>query len=233
MIKAVAIDDEPPALSVLNAFCDKVDFMELRKTFTNTEEALKYLSANTVDVIFLDVNMPAISGIDFYKRLPEKPMLILTTAYSEFAVEGFNINAIDYLLKPFTFARFMQSVEKAMSLHNLSKGIAREARQDYLVLRIDYSLMRIALNDILYIEGLDDYLKIHLRQQKPLVVRLTMKAILEKLPNETFIRVHRSYIVAMNKVESIRNKLIIINGEEIPISTSYATEFYARLNANG
>lgn len=219
---AVALDDEPPALKVLTAFCSKVDFIELQKTFTNTEDALHYISHNDVDLIFIDINMPAISGIDFYRKLPKKPMLIFTTAYSEFALEGFNLNALDYLLKPFTFSRFYQAVEKANAAY---KKAAPAKDEQYLILRINYSLTKIDLSHIIYIEGLDDYLKIHLVKQKPVVVRLTMKTMMEKLPADQFTRVHRSYIVAINKVESIRNKIITICGEEVPVSNSYEANF--------
>lgn len=230
MLKTIALDDEPPALKVLANFCSKVDFIDLQKTFTNTENAYKYISDNTIDLIFLDINMPAVSGIDFYKSLHRKPILILTTAHSEFALEAFNVSALDYLLKPFTFDRFLISAEKARHLHQLNKEALKQSKQEYLLLRINYSLTKILLDDIIYIESLDDYLKIHFKQQKPLVVRITMKSILEKLPTDEFIRVHRSFIIALNKVESVRNKMIIISGKEIPIGISYTDEFSNRFN---
>lgn len=230
MIKAIALDDEPPALKVLTAFCAKVDFIDLQQTFISTQGALDYVIKHEVDLIFIDINMPAISGIDFYKRLPKKPMLILTTAYSEFALEGFNLNAVDYLLKPFLFSRFMQSLEKANHLFKINNEPSKEDKEDFIVLRIDYSLTKLLLSDIVYIEGLDDYLKIHLKQQKPVIARLTMKAMLEKLPSKDFARVHRSYIISLKEVESVRNKVISIFKEEIPIGTSYADDFFARFN---
>ncbi len=144
-------------------------------------------------------------------------MAVFTTAYSEYAVEGFNVNAIDYLLKPFTFERFMQAAQKANEYYTR----LQVKEQLYILIRADYSLVKINISDILFIEGLDDYLKIHLQQQKPVVARMTMKAILEKLPAGSFIRVHRSYIVPFNRIEQVRNKIITLAGEEIPIGISY------------
>jgi DNA-binding LytR/AlgR family response regulator len=144
-------------------------------------------------------------------------MVIFTTAHSEYAVEGFNLNALDYLLKPFTFERFLQAVEKAKLF---------QPPPQPLIFRIDYSLVKVNPPDILFIEGLDDYLKIHLQQQPPLVVRMTMKAILEKLPANSFVRVHRSFIVPLAHIEQVRNKTIFIAGNEIPIGNSYETSFF-------
>lgn len=227
MIKAIALDDEPPALDVLQSFCDKIDLIDLQKTFTKSEDALKYLKKYPVDLLFLDINMPAISGIDFYKKLPRKTMVIFTTAYSEYAVEGFTLSATDYLLKPISFARFEQAVEKA---YTQWKQQNQNPEQQYLFIRADYSLVKILLSDILFIEGLDDYLKIHIQNQKTIVARMTLKAILEKLPEIEFVRVHRSFIVSISKIEKVRSKIIYINDEEIPVSASYETTFFALLN---
>ncbi len=225
MIRAIAIDDEPPALQVLTNFCSKVDFVSLDKTFTKTEEAFSYIKNNPVDLLFLDINMPSISGIDFYKQLAQKTMVIFTTAYTEYAVEGFNLDALDYLLKPFTPARFMQAMDKA---RDYQQYLQANQKQEHVFVRADYSLIKLALADILYIEGLDDYLKIHLHNQKPLVIRITMKAMMEKLPAASFIRVHRSYIVPFAKIERVRNKIISIGSLDIPISSSYEAAFFER-----
>ncbi|WP_348798227.1 LytR/AlgR family response regulator transcription factor [Flavobacterium adhaerens] len=227
MIKAIALDDEPPALYILESFCSKIEHIDLQKIFTKSEDALKYLKKYPVDLLFLDINMPAISGIDFYKNLPHKTMVIFTTAYSEYAVEGFTLSATDYLLKPFSFIRFEQAVEKA---YIQWKTQNQNPEQQYLFVRADYSLIKILLSDILYIEGLDDYLKIHIQNQKTIVARMTMKALLQKLPESDFIRVHRSYIVAITKIDKVRNKIIYINQNEIPVSTSYEITFFALLN---
>ena len=224
MIKAIAIDDELPALKVVETFCSKVDFICLGKTFNKPTEALKHLRKFPVDLLFLDINMPSVTGIELYKELQQKTMVIFTTAYSEYAVEGFNLNAVDYLLKPFTFERFLQAVNKARDYFNYQNKTENVAQQ-YLFIRADYSRIKINLADILFIEGLDDYLKIHLANQKPIVARMTMKAILNKLPASEFIRVHRSYIVALKHVQNLRSKVISIAGEEIPLGSSYEEIF--------
>jgi DNA-binding LytR/AlgR family response regulator len=226
MITAIALDDEPPALDVIDAFCKRIDSIELSKTFTKTSEAFSYLEKFPVNLIFLDINMPSLSGIEFYRSIPQKAMVIFTTSYSEYAVESYNMNAIDYLLKPFTFKRFEQAVQKALDHYRFTHQ--HEASEErYLLLRIDYSLVKILLDDILFIEGLDNYLKIHLHNQKPVIVRMTMKAVQDKLPATGFIRVHRSYVVPLARIEAVRNKLIFIADEEIPIGSSYEENFFA------
>lgn len=228
MIKAIALDDEPPALDVIQSFCSLTDSIDLVKTFTRPEEAMKYLANFPVDLLFLDINMPSISGLDFKKEVEDKTMVIFTTAYSEFAVEGFNLNAVDYLLKPFTPERFLQAAEKAKAQYQFLHQNAL-AKPEYISIRTGYSLVKVALADIVFIEGLDDYLKIHLAGQKPVVSRMTMKAILEKLPQSDFVRVHRSYIVPLAKIEAVRNRVIFLKDakeEEIPLGNSYENKFY-------
>ncbi|HOZ75836.1 MAG TPA: LytTR family DNA-binding domain-containing protein [Flavobacterium sp.] len=224
MISAIAIDDEPLGLKIIAHYCDQVDFITLEKTFTKQSEALKHLKKFPVDLVFLDIQMPSRNGIDFYKMLDHNPMVIFTTAYSEYAVEGFNVNATDYLLKPFSFERFLQAAQKAKSVYE-TKNQVQSTETQYLFIRADYSLHKILMADILFIEGLDDYLKIHIQNQKTLVTRMTMKSILEKLPAVAFIRVHRSYIVPMAKIDKVRNKMIYIGDEEIPVSASYEEAF--------
>lgn len=235
MMQAIALDDERPALDVIEAFCERIDFIDLRKTFTRTGEARYYLEQNPVDLLFTDINMPAESGIDFYKSVgptlqEQRTMVIFTTAYSEYAVESYDLQAIDYLLKPFTFERFAQAARKAADqykfLHQSADGTSTtNAAPAHLFFRVDYGLVKVPVADILFIEGLDNYLKIYVRDGRPVVVRLTMKAMLEKLPPRGFARVHRSYIVALDKIRSVRNRLVQIGDEEIPVSNSYETEF--------
>jgi len=229
MIKAIAIDDEPPALKVIENFCGRIDNLLLEKTFTMPAEALKHLRKFPVDLLFLDIQMPSINGLDFYKSVKQDTMVIFTTAFSEYAVEGFNVSAVDYLLKPFTFARFQQAVAKAEEYYNYKKQGNTETPK-HLFIRADYSLLKIALTDIVYIEGLDDYLKIQLANGHPVVARMTMKAILEKLPPNDFIRVHRSYIVPFGRIESYRNKMINIAGTSLPTGSSYEENFLKRFN---
>ncbi|MES2762737.1 MAG: LytTR family DNA-binding domain-containing protein [Bacteroidota bacterium] len=221
MIKALAIDDEPLALSVIETFCSQVDYINLQKTFTKPNEALKHLNKYPVDLLFLDIHMPALTGIDFYKNIEQNTMVIFCTAHGQYAVEGFNLNALDYLLKPFTFERFQQATEKARDYFS---QLSSQKTVEHIFVRADYSLQKITLDDILYIEALDDYLKIYLHQQKTIVARMTMKTMLEKLPATDFIRVHRSFIIPIKKVESLRNKTFQISDRKIPVGNSYEVE---------
>lgn len=226
MIRAIAIDDEPPALRVLEKYCGKEDLITLLKVFTRTDDAMKYLEKFPVDLIFLDIHMPAISGIDFIKSVKQDTMVIFVTAHSQYAVEGFNLNAIDFLLKPFSFERFQQAIKKANDFQALSTQ-SETVQEQYLFVRADYSLLKIPIADILFVEGLDDYIKIHIDKQKTVVARMTLKSIQEKLNSNTFFRVHRSFIVPLNRIDSVRNRIITISGTEIPIGNSYADTFFS------
>ncbi len=225
MIKAIAIDDELLALKVIESFCAKVDFINLEKTFHKPKEALRYLEEYQVDLLFLDINMPSMTGIELFRSVTQNTMVIFTTAYSEYAVEGFNLNAIDYLLKPFTFERFLQGVNKAHEYFKIQQPNDAET-PSYLYIRADYRLHKIPLTDILFIEGLDDYLKIHIINANSIVARMTMKTMLEKLSAKDFMRVHRSFIVPFARIENVRNKIISIGEEEIPIGVSYEKTFF-------
>ncbi len=220
MIKAVALDDEPPALKIVENFCGRIDYINLLQSFTKTSGALDFIANNNVDLLFLDINMPSISGIDLYRSMPGNLMVVFTTSFSEYAAESYNLDAVDYLLKPYTFSRFEQAVAKAKHRYQLLHP-DKSSDENYLILKADYGIVKLHLNDILFVEGLDNYLKIHLHNQKPVVVRMTMKLLLDKLPPKQFIRVHRSYIVSFKNVESLRNKIISIGAEEIPVGRSY------------
>ncbi len=222
MIRAIAIDDEPLPLEVLEAYCNEVDFLRLEKTFTQTGEAKKHLQKFPVDLLFLDINMPSISGIDFYKGLDQNVMVIFTTAHSQYALDGFNLNAVDYLLKPYSQERFMVAVNKANDFYTFLHN--KTQKTNHIFIRSEYSLVKIPVKDILYIEGLADYMKIHLPEGKPVITRMTMKSILEKLPID-FIRVHRSFIIPMSRIEGVRNKTISLAGIQIPVGSSYLEDF--------
>lgn len=226
MITAIAVDDEPLALIVIKTYCEQTAGIKLVGAFSEATAALEFLKKNPVDLLLLDINMPAISGIEFYKRVSKNTMVIFTTAFSQYAVEGFNLSAIDFLLKPFDFARFQKAIEKAKEYHEYQHHKTPETAQ-HLFVKVDYSLVKVQLSDILYIEGLDNYIKIHYDQGKTLLVRMTMKAITEKLPAAEFVRVHRSFIVPLAKVTSIRNKIIYLDRQEIPIGTNYAEDVLA------
>ncbi len=229
-LSAIALDDEPPALRILHNLCAKTEGVILEKTFTSPSEVKNYLQTHAIDLLFLDINMPTISGIDFYQSLAAEgipqPLVVFTTAFSEFAIEGFHLQAVDYLLKPIDLQRFRQACEKAFILKQ-SKAISLQTAEAYLHIRADYTLHKIPYKDILFIEASDDYLKIYLQGQKPLVARMTMKALAEKLPPSQFMRVHKSYIVALAKVQSVRNRLLALENLEVPIGQRYEKEVLA------
>lgn len=221
MITAIAIDDEPLGLKIISHYCNQIDFIILEKTFTQQSEALKHLKKYPVDLIFLDIQMPNKNGVDFYKMLDNNPMVIFTTAHSQYAVEGFNVNASDYLLKPFSEERFTASIQKARNEFEFRKN---QSIQTHLMIRADYKLYRIEYEDILLIEGLDDYVQVHLSDKTKIVARISMKGILEKLPKKDFIRVHRSFIIPIKKVKAIVNKNIQIDDFVIPIGDTFKEE---------
>ncbi len=227
MIKAIAIDDEPLALKIIENFCMDAPNIQLEKTFSKPTDALKYINNFPVDLLFLDIQMPSISGIDFYKNLNQDMMVIFTTAYSEYAVDGFNLNAIDFLLKPFTMERFLQAVNKAEDFYSYAHS-KENVNNPYLFVRADYSLVKIKIQDIIYIEGLNDYLKFHIENQKPVVARMTLKTLQEKLPSKDFVRSHRSYIIPVQRIVQIKNKNIYLSQDgkmvELPIGKSYEEE---------
>jgi len=226
MIRAIAIDDEPLALKIIEHHCSKIEGLTLEKTFTNQTEAIKYLDKFPVDLLFLDIQMPQSNGIDFYKNLNKDLLVIFTTAYDSYAIEGFNVNAVDYILKPIAFTRFQLAVDKAL-LHHKYKN--QSSLQGHLLIRADYKLYKIEFSEILYIEGLDDYIQIYLEGKPKIVARMSMKAILEKLPETDFIRIHRSYILAIQKIKAIQNKQIELLDKVFPIGETYKNEVNTRL----
>lgn len=219
MIHCIAIDDEPLALQLINEYCSKISFLKLEKTFTNTDEARAYLLANKVDLLFLDIQMPDINGMQFYKSLTEKPPVIFTTAYKDFAAEGFNVDAVDYLLKPFEYDRFLKACYKAKEyLEFLS---TQELQLNSIFVKVNYEIMKINLKDIELIEALDDYIKIYIKPN-PVLTLMTLKSIQEKLPPRDFVRVHRSFIVPLARIEKFSKTKLWASGKEIPIGSSYS-----------
>lgn len=229
MIKAIAIDDQSIAIKVIENFSKEIGFLKLEKTFTGSKEGLRYLEKFPADLIFLDIDMPDMNGIDLYKNLKQDTMVIFITSRADYAVEGFNLNAVDYLVKPFTFERFEKAVRKAYDLLQLHNQSNLNNDQKNLFIRADFSLIKVPVASIIYIEGLDDYLKIHLDNQKHLVARMTMKNLLEKLPSNEFVRIHRSFIVANKYVEKIKGKFVFIKGKELPIGASYEEQAFLKL----
>lgn len=226
MLKAIAIDDEPIALEVIRKLSGKVLFIELTQVFTNSFEALAFLQQNKIDLIFLDIKMPDISGIDFLKSLPNPPMVIFTTAYSEHAVVSFELDAIDYLLKPFSLARFLKACNKANELYELKKKTITSSpapASGSVFIKSGYEQIRIQLEDILYAESLGNYVQFVLEKQK-VVSRLTMSEAEALLPASTFIRIHRSFIVAKKQISKLDRKSVWVKSIELPLGAGYMQE---------
>ncbi|MFD0988572.1 LytR/AlgR family response regulator transcription factor [Mariniflexile jejuense] len=221
MIKAIAIDDEPLALQVLEVYCNSIPNISLLKTFSNLSNAKKYLNKFPVDVVFLDIEMPNINGIDFYKSLNKNIKVIFTTAYDQYAVEGFNLNAIDYLLKPFSIERFTESVGRIEKIKHIDNNTQENT---HLSIRADYKLHRIPFETILYIEAMDDYVKIYIQDEKTIVARATMKGVLEKLPKNIFVRIHKSYIIPISNIKQVNSYEVNLNYILLPIGNSYKKE---------
>lgn len=220
-LKCIAIDDEPPALAVIREYLLKFPALQLVQTFDDAISGAEYLRQQPVDLLFIDINMPDITGLDLVRSLQEKPLIIFTTAYKKFAHEGFELDAIDYLLKPISFERFSRAVHKATEYHDYKTRPRYEA-EDSLFIYSEYRMMKISLQDIEYIESLEDYIKIHRINDKPVLTLMTLKAVLEKLPSHKFRRIHRSYIVSIDKVRSILNrKVTLASSTELPVSDSY------------
>jgi len=230
MINAIAIDDEPLALTVIKSLCDKSENINLQKTFTQPNEALKYLRKFPADLIFCDIQMPAMTGINLVKALQQNTMVIFTTAFSEYAAVSYELNAIDYLLKPINQKRFTQAVNKALEYFEYINRKEQGAGKNIFV-RADFSLVKIPLADVLYIEGLADYLKIHIKDRKTIVARMPMKDMMEKLQSTDFIRVHRSFILPFSKIEAVRGTTIFIGDKEFPIGRTYVDEFFNRYSS--
>lgn len=223
MMKCLALDDEPLALEIIADFAAKAPVPMQLKTFENAALALRYLQEEPVDLIFLDIKMPDITGIQFLKSLKHPPMVIFTTAYEEYALDGFELNVVDYLLKPIPFERFMKAVTRAQE--HLSVMQPRTAETDYIFVKTEYKIIKINIEDILYIEALKDYIKIYTAHQ-PVLTLKSLKSFESRLPKDKFMRVHRSYLVAMNKINSVERNTVMIANQSIPISEGYRDRFY-------
>lgn len=230
MINAIAIDDEALALEVIEAHCSNSTEVKLDAVFTKPQDAEKYLKKFPIDLVFLDINMPSISGLKLAKLLPPQCLVVFTTAYSEFAAESYELNAIDYLLKPINKARFDKAIVKVKEyLGYLKNKDGVDAQQ--LFIRADYAIHKVNFGEILYIEGIGDYVKIFVNEKKTIVARITMKEVLTKLPKNDFLRVNRSYIIPLARIQSVTNKIILLPEKEIPIGTTYLKSFHERLSS--
>lgn len=219
-LKCVLIDDEPLALDVLKQYMAKFPQLQLVQSFSDVIAAEAFLAEHPIDLLFIDINMPDKKGTDVVRDLVHKPLVIFTTAYKNYAAEGFELDAIDYLVKPISLERFARAVQKAIDYSALKKPAAMT--DDNLFVRSEYQLVKINFADILYIESVEDYLKIYTTTGRPVMTLMTMKAVLDKLPTNGFARIHRSYIVSLAKIKSIVNrKVTLVNGAELPVSSSY------------
>ncbi len=230
-IKCVAIDDEPVALDIISDYISKIPFLELMRTFRNGLQALEFLQNTQVDLIFLDINMPEINGIDFFKSLNTKPKVIFTTAYSEFAVESYELNATDYLLKPIEFNRFLKAVNKVHSSQNASTDSNKapvENAKDTIILKSGSKSYKVNTNEIFYVEGSGNYLTFHTTDKK-IMVLMNMNEALKILPGQSFARIHKSFIVAIDRIKIIENHQVIINDVKIPIGKYYKESFFNKV----
>lgn len=237
MIRCIAIDDEQLALDLISDNIGKVPFLQLEGLCHNAIEAVAALQEKQADLIFLDIRMPAISGLQFLKTLVKKPAVIITSAYAKYALDGFDLDVVDYLLKPYSFERFLKAVTKAadyLALTGMAENMPRvnaEIVQSYIFVKSDYRLVRINFDDILYIEGLKDYVKFFL-PDRTVVTQMSIKSLEEKLPARQFIRIHRSFIVAFDKIDSIRKQSITLANREIPVGDQYRDNLFNLISSD-
>lgn len=222
----IIIDDEPLAVDLLASYTSKIEGLKVIGTFNNALDALKLLRETSVDLLFLDIQMPEITGIEFKKIINPDIKVIFTTAYSEYAIESYDLNAVDYLLKPITFQRFLQSVEK---INKDSVKTVTEVSKDYLFVKTEYRHQKLFFSDILYLKGLSDYVAIQTKEEKILTLQ-NMKDFEQSLPKDKFIRVHKSYIVALERIAFIERNRIVIEGKYIPIGATYKDAFWDKIN---
>ncbi|MDX2246546.1 MAG: LytTR family DNA-binding domain-containing protein [Bacteroidia bacterium] len=233
-MNCIAIDDEPLALEVIERFCGKIPNLQLLRTFRNPIEAVQFFRNEPVDLVFLDIQMPDLNGIQLLQSLSQKPMVIFTTAYTQYAVDSYEFDAIDYLLKPFLFDRFLKSVNKAFDHKKAREAVENQEDispeeetgmdKDYLFIKSDTRFFKVDFKNIHYIEGMRDYIAIHTPGQKILTL-MSMTKMMEKLPSGDFMRVHKSYIIGLNHISLIQNNRVIVAGKEIPISNSFKDSF--------
>jgi two-component system, LytTR family, response regulator LytT len=235
-IQCIAIDDEPLAVKKISAYIQKTPFLELVAECRSAFEAMEIINNRSVQLLFIDINMPDLNGMEFVKSLTEKPYVVFTTAYSEYAVEGFQVDAADYLLKPITYSSFLKAANKVKNLIDLQANSQKESIRttaSHLFVKSDYKLIRIELDDIKYIESQHEYIRIHLINTAPVVTQLSLKAIAEQLPSDRFMRVHRSFIVNLKKISVVERNRIVFDGKVyIPVSDQYKEKFQEYIDGN-
>ncbi len=235
LFRCLAVDDEPPALEVIKNYIDQIPSLELVGTCINAVQALGIIQKESIDILFLDIQMPQIMGTEFIRTLKNPPKVIFTTAFRKFAVEGFELNAVDYLLKPISFERFLKAVNKIMENHSpyhssavmVEKGT--KASEAFIHLRADRKVIKVSLNEILYVESLKDYIRV-VTTNKTIITKISISSLEEMLPKDLFARIHRSYIISLNKIESYTSELIEIAKKELPVSRMYKHELSKILN---
>ena len=232
-MKTIILDDERPAVQILSMFVKKVPFLQLELATTNAFEALEILNNKKIDLLFLDIQMPDITGIELLDALSKPPMLVFTTAYEQYALQGYELDVVDYLIKPIRFSRFLKAANKAQKHHQYEQQaqnltIENTNKDSFLFIKADYKTIKIDFDDILYIEGLKDYVKIFTKS-KMFLTRLNLKGIEQKLPSQDFIRIHRSYIVAFSKITSFQKSQLTVTTKSLPISDTYRDVLLKRL----
>jgi DNA-binding LytR/AlgR family response regulator len=235
MIRTIAIDDEPLALQLVSGYIEKTPDLQLLGKFDNPVDAAEFLSDKEVDLIFVDIQMPDLSGIEFTRLINKGPKVVFTTAYEKYALEGYKLEVTDYLLKPFSYEEFLAAVNKVKKQLRLEEkaGSSVEANSQFLFLKSDYKIRRINFNDILYIEGLKDYVKVYVQNSpKPVLSLTSLKQLEIKLPSGKFMRVHRSFIVNLEKIETIERSRIVFGKEYIPVSDQYKEKFQEYIDKN-
>ena len=235
-ISCVIVDDEPMALNLVESYVEKTPFLDLKKKCHSAIEAMEFVKSNPVDLLFLDIQMPDLTGIEFSKMLPKETRVIFTTAFDQYALEGFKVEALDYLLKPFDYAEFLVAANKANTWFELVNGKKQNIlseEKEFLFVKSEYKQLRIKLAEVLYFEGLKDYIKIWLKDNpKPILTLMSLKSLEEELPESQFMRVHRSFIVSLNNIDVIERSQIIINNQRITVSEQYKPKFLEYINNN-
>ncbi|MGB8194263.1 MAG: LytTR family DNA-binding domain-containing protein [Chitinophagaceae bacterium] len=223
MLTCIAIDDESLALELLEDNISKLPYLELKASFSDPLKAIAYLQENPVDLVFMDIQMPGLTGLQIIQSLRNKPMFVLITAYEKYALEGYSLDVIDYLVKPVPLDRFIKAAGKARELHQLRvAGKNAETKPDHFFIHVDYSLLKIVFADIMYVEALKDYVRIHLKSSsKHVIARMSMKNMEEELPASQFVRIHKSFIVSTEFITAVRKNSVFIGEREIPIGENY------------
>jgi two-component system LytT family response regulator len=234
-LTCLAIDDEPLALELLEDNIKQLPFLELVGKFGNAMQAMQFMQQQEVDLIFLDIQMPGLTGLQFIQSLKARPLIILVTAYEKFALDGFNLDVVDYLVKPVALERFIKACNKALDLYRVNHHIpvSKETSPGYFFINVDYKMLKIEFDDMIWVEGFKDYLKIHLKSSpNPIVARMSMKNMEEQLPASQFIRIHKSYILSKKAISAVRKNSVFIDALELPVGDMYKEQVASFVKAD-